>query len=137
MPEQHLETKIPELSKSLALIEALRSKGQEPQFIWYALADNIYARAEIETKRPVVNLWLGANVMLEYTYDEATEFLSTSIAKATTEFGHVKADISCIRDQIVTSEVQISRIYNWDVLRRKQLASSSPETAITTGESKS
>ncbi len=40
----------------------------------YQLADNVYAKARI---KPVetVNLWLGANVMLEYGLDEAVELL--------------------------------------------------------------
>lgn len=85
----------------------------------YSLADNIYAKAELDYSTGTVNLWLGANVMLEYTYEEAIEFLSKNEEKAKREFEDVKNDLAFVRDQIVTSEVNMSRIYNWDVRRKR------------------
>lgn len=85
----------------------------------YSLADNIYARAELDYSEGTVNLWLGANVMLEYTYEEAIEFLSKNEAVATKEFDDVKHDLGFVRDQIVTSEVNMSRIFNWDVRKKR------------------
>jgi prefoldin subunit 5 len=85
----------------------------------YSLADNIYARAELDFSVGTVNLWLGANCMLEYTYEEAIEFLSKNEETAKKEFNDVKDDLGFVRDQIVTSEVNMSRIYNWDVRRKR------------------
>lgn len=85
----------------------------------YSLADNIYAKAELDYSEGTVNLWLGANVMLEYTYEEAIEFLSKNEEKAKREFEDAKSDLGFVRDQIVTSEVNMSRIYNWDVRRKR------------------
>jgi hypothetical protein len=67
----------------------------------------------------IVNLWLGANVMLEYTYDDAIELLTSKEQQAKQDFEHVKEDLAFTRNQIVTSEVCISRIYNWDVRRKR------------------
>jgi hypothetical protein len=97
-----------------------KTPGSAMEHVRYALADNIYARAEIDCSMNIVNLWLGANVMLEYTYEEALEFLTSSISRAEQEYQHVKADLSFVRDQIVTSEVNISRIYNWNVRTRRE-----------------
>eukprot|EP00586_Coscinodiscus_wailesii_P021187 CAMPEP_0172501840 /NCGR_PEP_ID=MMETSP1066-20121228/154090_1 /TAXON_ID=671091 /ORGANISM="Coscinodiscus wailesii, Strain CCMP2513" /LENGTH=225 /DNA_ID=CAMNT_0013276855 /DNA_START=143 /DNA_END=820 /DNA_ORIENTATION=- len=114
--------KIPEIEKSLAIVTTLKKKQDENETITtqYQLADVVYAKAEIECKG-VVHLWLGANVMLEYTYDEAIELLKSKEEIAKRQFDEVNADLAFTRDQIITSEVNISRIYNWD-LRRKRAA---------------
>jgi prefoldin subunit 5 len=105
----------------LTLVRSLLQKKEEGEvgMARYSLADNVYAKAELDYSEGVVNLWLGANVMLEYTYEEAIEFLSKAEEKATREFEDVKADLAFVRDQIVTSEVNMSRIYNWDVRRKR------------------
>ncbi len=40
----------------------------------YSLADHVYAKGRIQNVE-MVGLWLGANVMLEYSVEEATELL--------------------------------------------------------------
>jgi prefoldin subunit 5 len=79
----------------------------------------VYAKAEI-SKSGVVHLWLGANVMLEYTYDEAIDLLSSKLEKAKKEMLENNDNLSFVRNQIITSEVNISRIYNWDVRKKRQ-----------------
>ena len=124
LSEEHLKDKVPELEKSLSLVQSLIEK-QENQItngiVRYNLVDSIYAKAEIDYTVGIVYLWLGANVMLEYTYDEAIQFLQTNYTRAATELQHVNTDLSFIRDQIVTSEVNISRIYNWDVRQKRNV----------------
>lgn len=92
----------------------------------YNLADNVYGKADVDTEADVVNLWLGANVMLEYTYQDAIDFLSTNLDSARKEFKIVKEDLAFVRDQIVTSEVSMTRIFNWDV-RKKRAEGGAPE----------
>ena len=67
----------------------------------------------------IVNLWLGANVMLEYSYEEAIEFLAPKLEEAQKESKIVDDDLAFVRDQIVTSEVSMTRIFNWDVRKRR------------------
>lgn len=102
------------------MIQQLLKKKEEGEsgVVRYSLADNIYAKAELEYEG-TVNLWLGANVMLEYTYEEAIEFLSKNESRAKSESEEVDKDLAFVRDQIVTCEVLQSRIYNWDVRRRR------------------
>jgi prefoldin subunit 5 len=85
----------------------------------YNLADNVYGKAEVDCTVGIVNLWLGANVMLEYTYEEAIDFLTQNEESARKEYEAVKDDLAFVRDQIVTSEVGMTRIFNWDVRKRR------------------
>jgi prefoldin subunit 5 len=124
--EQNYQQKIPDLEKSLSLVKSLQEKQQKGgedviTTTRYNLADNVYGKAEIDCSAGIVNLWLGANVMLEYTYEEAIEFLSKNESSARAEFETVKEDLMFVRDQIVTSEVSMSRIFNWDVRRKRAM----------------
>ena len=53
--------------------------------------------------------------MLEYTYDEAIELLSSKLEMAKIEHVNIVEDLAFTRDQIITAEVNMSRVYNWDV----------------------
>lgn len=86
--------KLPEIEKALAAVRMLQAKHDEEQDVRgcdgsvasccivymaqvvldYQLADNVFAKARV---KPVntVNLWLGANVMLEYELQEALALL--------------------------------------------------------------
>jgi prefoldin subunit 5 len=120
----NFQQKIPEIEKSLAIVKNLKKKQEENEALVarYSLADDVYGKAEIDTSAGIVGLWLGANVMLEYTYDDAIALLIEKEEKAKRDYEEVTQDLSFTRNQIVTAEVNISRIYNWDV-RRKRIAS--------------
>ena len=47
----------------------------------FELSDNLYAKAEIK-KPKAVGIWLGANVMVEYSFAEAIELLQKNLATA-------------------------------------------------------
>jgi len=110
--------KIPEIEKSLALVQYLKSKQdvsvETPVVTRYSLSETIFATSELDCNG-TVNLWLGANVMLEYTYDDAIQLLSSKETNAKKEYQSVLEDLAFCRNQIITSEVNISRVYNWDV----------------------
>ncbi|VEU41288.1 unnamed protein product [Pseudo-nitzschia multistriata] len=57
--------------------------------------------------------------MLEYTYQEAIDFLSKNLETCRRESKIVKEDLAFVRDQIVTSEVSMTRIFNWDVRKKR------------------
>jgi prefoldin subunit 5 len=134
--EQNYSVKIPDIEKSLALIKTLQKKRDEDDedavvVTRYNLCDNVYGKAEVDTSVAIVNLWLGANVMLEYTYEEAIDFLEQNLSRAQTEFESVQEDLALVRDQIVTSEVSMSRIFNWDVRRKRAIAAAATATVET------
>jgi len=114
------QTKIPEIEKTLSLVRHLKQKKDEELITRYCVTDMVYAKAEVDAESEKVYLWLGANVMLEYTYDEALELLSEREAAAKKDFQEVQEDLSFTRDQIITAEVNISRIYNWDVRNKRK-----------------
>ncbi|RCH87273.1 hypothetical protein CU098_002159, partial [Rhizopus stolonifer] len=75
-----------------------------------------------------VYLWLGANVMLEYTFEEAKDLLTSKLDTAKNSLSNTLEDLEFLRSQITTMEVNTARVYNWDVkqrrlLREKQAAS--------------
>jgi prefoldin subunit 5 len=117
-----LRQKVPELEKSLSLVKSLvekKEQGITDGNVRYSLADNVFAKAKVDYTVGIVNLWLGANVMLEFTYEEAIDFLQKNHDRAELELANVNNDLAFVRDQIVTSEVNISRIFNWDVRRKR------------------
>lgn len=116
--------KIPEIEKSLALVTYLKKKHDDEENIMtrYNLADTLFAKAEVNCASGIVHLWLGANVMLEYTYDEAIELLSSKESKAKSDYEEATQDLAFVRNQIITAEVIISRIYNWDIRQKRAKA---------------
>ncbi|KAL7574921.1 hypothetical protein ACA910_010748 [Epithemia clementina (nom. ined.)] len=140
-----LKDKVPELEKSLSLVRTLKDKQQKAKendddeslatgISRFSLADNIYAQAELDYRNnTTVNLWLGANVMLEFTYQEALDFLSQNQERAKKEYKETLQDVAFVRDQIVTSEVTLSRIYNWDVRRKRSQLGKSPVGVAAAG----
>ncbi|KAI8875155.1 Prefoldin, subunit 3 [Backusella circina FSU 941] len=111
---------IPEIEKTIAMIDLLTEKKetQEPIYTDYELNDTLYAKAKVEASDSVY-LWLGANVMLEYTCEEAKDLLTTKLNTAKTSLKNTLEDLEFLRDQITTMEVNTARVYNWDVKQRR------------------
>ena len=84
-------------------------KSVETNFL---VSDNIWAKAKVPNESGTVGLWLGANVMVEYTYDDALKLLCKNLANAEERLKEADGDIDYLKDQITTSEVNIARIYN-------------------------
>jgi hypothetical protein len=102
--EQQLEQKrgmylekLPEIEKSITLVRYLREKkiSGDTVIARYNLADTIHSKAEVDCSQGIVNLWLGANVMLEYTYDEALELLTSKQTVAKKDYKEVSGLFSC------------------------------------------
>jgi len=89
--------------------ESADDKGVETNFL---VSDNIWAKAKIPNTTGKVGLWLGANVMVEYNYDDALKLLFKNLANAEERLEEADGDLDYLKDQITTSEVNIARIYN-------------------------
>lgn len=128
-----LEDKIPEIEKTIAMVEFLTEKqqGGEPVYTDYELNDTLYCKAKVEPSGTVY-LWLGvsdcwsadeqvdnvslcdqANVMLEYTFDEAKDLLSSKCETAKTSLKNTIEDLEFLRDQITTMEVSKYQCFEW------------------------
>lgn len=128
----NLETKIPDIQNTLSMCQFLKKRSTEIEnddesdenklIVDYQLNDTIYATAKIPIEKcKSVNLWLGANVMLEYPIDEAIEMLTERLEKTKSSKSMTLEDLDYLRANITTMEVNTARVYNWDVQRRKSL----------------
>ncbi|XP_055855385.1 prefoldin subunit 3 [Episyrphus balteatus] len=112
-----LKQQIPDLQKSLEMIEVLR-KQTEARDTQFLLSDQVFIKTVVPPTKHVC-LWLGANVMLEYPLDEAEELLKQNMHSALSNLKSVEHDQDFLRDQITTTEVNMARVYNWGVKKRQ------------------
>mmetsp|Transcript_6829 Transcript_6829/g.20208 ORF Transcript_6829/g.20208 Transcript_6829/m.20208 type:complete len:189 (-) Transcript_6829:165-731(-) len=124
MRKMKLKVKIPDIEKTLGVVTRMKQSQEEGDSslrTHYELSDAVYAAAQVPiVEDQKVFLWLGANVMLEYPLDEAIELLQTNLSNAQKTLEEVKGDIGFLKDQMTTSEVNIARVFNWDVRERKK-----------------
>lgn len=65
--------------------------------------------------------------MLEYPLEEARDLLTNNLKTAKENLQQVETDLDFLKDQITTTEVNIARVYNWDVRKRAQKGPNSGE----------
>jgi len=126
----NLKSKMPEIKKTLEALKFLKiksDKGEEYKTN-FELSPNILATAKI-AKVETVCLWLGANVMMEFTFEEADKLLSGNLETATTNLGKVNEQLEYLRDQVTTTEVNIARVYNHEVRTRRAQGTNAPKTS--------
>lgn len=58
--------------------------------------------------------------MLTYPLLSAHSLLSNKLLTAQENYTNVKEDLSYLRDQVTVMEVNLARVYNWDVARRRR-----------------
>lgn len=58
--------------------------------------------------------------MLSYPLASAHSLLSQKLLSAQTSLKNVKEDMEFLRDQITVMEVNVARLYNFDVKRRRE-----------------
>ena len=58
--------------------------------------------------------------MLSYKIPEAMELLSTKLKNAESSLESLQEDLEFLREQITVMEVNTARLYNWDVVRRRE-----------------
>ncbi|KAK7494519.1 hypothetical protein BaRGS_00014172, partial [Batillaria attramentaria] len=104
--KSRLKSQIPDIRTSLDIVKHLQSKkdSTEPLESRFLLSDHLYAKAKIPPTDKVC-LWLGANVMLEYTLDDADELLEKNLSAAVKSLAQVEQDLGFLRDQMTTLEV--------------------------------
>ncbi|KAI0641040.1 Prefoldin subunit 3 [Trametes meyenii] len=134
-----LEEKIPDIKKTLSMVEFLEERragkavvgdadddledddaAETPLTTTFELNDTLYAEAQLEDT-DTVYLWLGANVMLSYKLPSAISLLRSKLDSAQSSLSTVVEDLEFLREQITVMEVNTARVYNWDVKRRREL----------------
>ncbi|CAL8377589.1 unnamed protein product [Boreogadus saida] len=116
-----LKSQIPQIKQTLEILRHMQKKKEttEPMQTHFLLADNVYCKASVPPTDKVC-LWLGANVMLEYDIDEAQALLEKNLSTASRNLDSLEDDLDFLRDQFTTTEVNMARVYNWDVKRRSK-----------------
>ncbi|CED85342.1 Molecular chaperone Prefoldin, subunit 3 [Phaffia rhodozyma] len=134
-----LEEKIPDIRKTLSVVEHLISRREAPSTdddelnseegsesaankpleALFELNDTLYSSAQIEETGDVY-LWLGANTMLSYPLAEAHSLLSAKLAAAEENLQGFVEDVEFIREQATVMDVNVARVYNFDVKRRRE-----------------
>ncbi|KAH3734512.1 prefoldin subunit 3-like [Dreissena polymorpha] len=124
--KNRLKSQIPDIKKSLDIISHLQAKksSSEAMETRFLLSDQVFARARVPPTDKVC-LWLGANVMLEYNIDDAEALLRKNQEAATKSLKQVEEELSYITEQTTTLEVNMARVYNWDVKKRRHNEQSS------------
>ncbi|GBG60700.1 hypothetical protein CBR_g12436 [Chara braunii] len=84
----------------------------------FELADGIFTQATIRNAKSVC-LWLGANVMMEYSFEEAISLLESNLENATTSLENITNDLQFLRDQVTITQVMMARVFNYDVHQRR------------------
>ena len=77
--------------------------------------------------------------MLEYSLSEAEMLLNRNLGSAQRSLKQVELDMDFLKDQITTTEVNMARVYNWDVKRRQATAALNPqpiEVPLEAGDAK-
>ncbi|XP_046849518.1 prefoldin subunit 3-like [Xenia sp. Carnegie-2017] len=123
--KRKLQSKIPDLKSTYEMVKVLKDSKKQDKTLstQFLLSDQVYANASIPPTDKVC-LWLGANVMLEYDIEEAEKLLSKNLEFARDTLQGVDDDLCFLKDQYVTTEVNMARVYNWDVTRRQILKAS-------------
>ncbi|KAI6039474.1 Prefoldin subunit 3 [Pisolithus marmoratus] len=137
-----LEEKIPDIRKTLQMVEFLKQRRdgkqkaddqeddleedeensdgtKKPLITTFELNDTLFAEAQLEDTATVY-LWLGANVMLSYEIPEAIALLRSKLDAAETSLKAAIEDLEFTREQLTVMEVNTARVYNWDVKRRRE-----------------
>lgn len=116
-----VKSKIPDIEKAIEAVEYLEKKNScddtDNMKVDFMVSNNLWAKAEVP-KTSTVCLWLGADIMCEYTLDEARGLLRKNLENANTTLKNNEVDLDFIKDQITVCEVNIARVYN-DSLKKK------------------
>lgn len=126
-----LQRKIPDLKSTLQSVQYLRSKMAAGEAVrtHFELNSQLYASARVQNVQHV-SLWLGANVMVEYTFDEAEALLTQNIQQASESLKKLDDEIQFVKEQIITAEVNIARVINFGVAQRKAAAIAAATSAV-------
>jgi len=113
-----IKTKLPDIKNALESVNFLIKKKGESFPTNFELTEGMFAKANVNNPSHVC-LWLGANVMVEYTFDEAHALLSKNLEGALQQLKVLSEDLAFLKDQITTTEVNVARVYNYDVKSRR------------------
>ena len=107
-----IKVKIPDIEKAIEAVEYMEKKNSEEKKeeeaaslnIDFMVSNNLWAKADVPIGGTVC-LWLGADIMCEYSFDEARTLLSKNLSNAQITLGNNETDLDYLKDQITVCEV--------------------------------
>jgi prefoldin subunit 5 len=103
-----VKTKIPDIEKAIETIQYIEKKKQtdseEVLNVDFMVSNNLWAKANVPVGDTVA-LWLGADVMCEFSHDEAKVLLNKNLENAYITQKRNEEDMDFIKDQITVCEV--------------------------------
>ena len=132
---ESLKVKVPDIKKTHEIVNLLKDKHAEEDAerklmeTNFLISDNIWARAKIPNDTGKVGLWLGANVMVQYDFDEAQKLLERNMENADIRLQQTEDDLNFLKDQITTTEVNIARIYNQGIATKAKTDGTKPDNS--------
>ena len=105
----------------MELVDIMKIKRDNDEDIYanYSLCDTIYTRAKVDSSEGKVCLWVGANTMVEYTYEEAIDLLQNQLQQSHAKLQEIDEDLLHIRGNSITVEVNMARLFNHSVKIKK------------------
>lgn len=77
-----MQNKIPEIKKAIDIVSYLELPAEEDHTIDFLITDTIWSKATVPKDTKTVCLWLGANTMVEFYFDEAKGLLNSNLENA-------------------------------------------------------
>jgi prefoldin subunit 5 len=107
-----IKVKIPDIEKAIEAVEYMEKKNNEEKKegenanlnIDFMISNNLWAKADVPIGETVC-LWLGADIMCEYSFDEAKTLLAKNLSNAQITLGNNETDLDYLKDQITVCEV--------------------------------
>ncbi|VWU49885.1 prefoldin subunit 3, putative [Hepatocystis sp. ex Piliocolobus tephrosceles] len=119
--QMNTEKKIPELKAALKVVNTLskRKEMDEGKSLeqYFPLEESLYAKGVIENTGKIL-LWLGANVMVEFSFNEAINLLNQHLDRAINLHEEMDKELTWLHEQISTTEINISRIHNYVEMKK-------------------
>lgn len=69
----------------------------------FLISEGIFVRGKAKEPLEHVSLWLGANTIVELTFDEAKDLLSANLANADSSLSQITEELAYIKDQKTTT----------------------------------
>jgi prefoldin subunit 5 len=97
---ESLRVKTPDIRKTLEMVRMLKDKHEKEESLQtnFLISDNVWAKATIPNQTGRVGLWLGANVMVEYSYEEALALLERNMSNAEIRIKSTEEDLNFLKD---------------------------------------
>jgi prefoldin subunit 5 len=86
----------------------------------FMLSEGVFVKGKSKENLDKVALWLGANTIVELTFDEATKLLKENLGNARVSSKQIEEELEYIRDQRTTVEVNIARVYNHSLVEKRE-----------------